>query len=67
MTIDRRIDELGYIEGNLQIMEVGYNTKKRYVDYYKHNPDQLYKEPPIDVEGIEDWKKLPDIQEDSPF
>src|ERR1017187_1608535 len=32
MTIDRKIDELGYIEDNIQIMEVGCNCRKRFTD-----------------------------------
>ena len=52
MTIDRKIDELGYIDGNLQILEVGANTRKRYVDYWKHQ-EQGYEEPAIDISEFE--------------
>ena len=66
MTIDRRIDELGYIEGNLQILEVGENTRKKYTDYWKHN-EQTWTEPPIDTSDL-DWPPKPIVSnEDPPF
>ncbi len=53
MTIDRIIDELGYIEGNIQILEKGENTRKRFVDYWKHHDDDVsVKEIPIDISDI---------------
>lgn len=65
MSIDRRIDELGYIEGNLQIMEVGENSRKRFTDYWKNHSEQTWTEPPIDVSDIFPAKALTD--EDAPF
>ena len=34
MTIDRRIDELGYIPGNIRALEHGANVRKRFTDYW---------------------------------
>lgn len=65
MTIDRRIDELGYIEGNLQILEVGQNSRKRFVDYYIRQ-EQTWQEPPIDTSDVFPAKP-PVVDEDPPF
>ena len=66
-TIDRMIDELGYIEGNLQILENGQNVRKKYSDYWKHNPDGAWTEPPIDVSEFETPKRSLEDGEDLPF
>lgn len=65
MTIDRKIDELGYIDGNLQILEVGANSRKQYVDYWKHQ-EQGYEEPAIDVSDIIPLKS-PESTDSIPF
>jgi len=69
MTIDRVIDELGYIEGNLQILEVGENSRKQYTDYWKHHSDQTWTEPAIDTSDIDGWPKkvVIDPDEEVPF
>lgn len=68
MTIDRKIDELGYIPGNLCILEVGENTRKKYTDYWKYNPDgSTWKEPEIDTSDIFPEKPSIDPDEEVPF
>jgi hypothetical protein len=65
MSIDRKIDELGYIEGNLQILEIGENTRKKYTDYGKYLSE--FKESPIDISDIFPEKVPIDPDEEVPF
>ena len=64
MTIDRKIDNLGYIEGNIQIMEVGANSRKRFLDNY--NAPHTWTEPAIDVSDMLPKKPAVD-DEEAPF
>ena len=34
LTIDRIREEEGYVEGNIQVLELGYNLRKRFVKYW---------------------------------
>lgn len=67
MTIDRIIDELGYIEGNIRILEVGENSRKQYTDYWKHHTDQTWVETPIDVSDISPEKPQESGSNNLPF
>lgn len=62
MTIDRRIDELGYIPGNLVMITCSSNVRKKYTDYWKHRTDEEENYQPtgeIITFGQEPLKDLP--------
>lgn len=62
MSIDRKIDELGYIPGNIQIMEHGANVRKKYTDYWMRQ-EQQWQEPPMPEE---DWERRPITTNETP-
>lgn len=65
ITVDRVINELGYIPGNLQPLEHCENVRK-YHSHYWSRQAMSYKEPPIEVEW--DKPKSDDIDiDDLPF
>ncbi len=39
LSIDRDNDELGYVEGNLKVLTLAHNTKKKYVRYWADQED----------------------------
>ena len=40
LSVDRADNSKGYIEGNLQVLTVSENSRKRYVPYFKNKADE---------------------------
>ena len=40
LSVDRKENHKGYVEGNLQVLTVSENARKRYVPYFKNKADE---------------------------